>query len=176
LLADLQHELAVHGEFEELSVVLAVAGEPYEIVVIDENSMLALRPLEALPGAAPVAEQIAGLIEYQHRRRGDAALGFGWVLLGRALARRERGRPMHDPDAVISVGGNAGDLPQNPFVRQRLRPERIDLKLRQRSSAVGMRRAGDERHRSDEPHAYDFHDLLPSATRSLPQPSIARVA
>jgi hypothetical protein len=44
LLADLQHELAVHGEFEELSVLLAVAGEPYEIVVVDENSMFALRP------------------------------------------------------------------------------------------------------------------------------------
>src|SRR6516165_722904 len=155
---------------------LPLPAKPYEIVVVDENSMLALRPLEAFPGAAPVAEQIAGLVEYQYRRRGNAALGFGWVLLGRALAWRERGRPVHDPDAVMPVGGDAGDLSQNPFVRQRLRPERIDLKLRQRSSAVGMRRVGEERHRGDEPHAYDFHDLLPSATRSLPQPSIASVA
>src|SRR6266436_4045881 len=79
-------------------------------------------------------------------------------------------------DAVISIGRNAGDLPQNPFVRQRLRPERIDFKLWHRGSAVGMRGAGDERQRGGEPYAHDFHGLLPSATRSLPQQSIARVA
>src|SRR5262249_33611207 len=85
LLADLQHELAVHGELEELSVFLAVAGEPNEIVAVDENPVLALRPLKAVPGTAPVAEQIAGLGQYQHRR-GDAALGFRRILLSRALA------------------------------------------------------------------------------------------
>jgi hypothetical protein len=46
-----------------LSVVLAIAGEPDEIVVVDENPMLALRPLKALGGAAPVAEEVAGLVE-----------------------------------------------------------------------------------------------------------------
>src|SRR5207253_1346418 len=43
-------------------------------------------------------------------------------------------------------------------------------------SALGMCGAGDERQRGDEPYAHDFHGLLPSATRSLPQRSIARVA
>jgi hypothetical protein len=33
LLADLQDELAVHGEFEQLPIPLAVAGEPDEVVV-----------------------------------------------------------------------------------------------------------------------------------------------
>ena len=47
LLADLQHELAVHGELEQLAVLLAVAGEPDEIVVVDEDAVLALRPLVA---------------------------------------------------------------------------------------------------------------------------------
>src|SRR5947209_9329241 len=138
--------------------------------------MFALRPLEAFPRAAPVAKQIAGLIEYQHRRRSDAALGLRWILFGRTLAWRERGRPVHDPDAVISVGRNAGDLSQNPFVRQRLRPKRIDFKLWHRGSALGMCGAGDERQRGDEPYAHEFHGLLPSTTRSLPQRSIARVA
>jgi hypothetical protein len=41
------------------------------------------------------------LLEYQHRLRGDAAIGFGWILFGRALAWRERGRPVHDPDAAV---------------------------------------------------------------------------
>ena len=50
LLADLQHELAVHGELEELAVLLAVAGEPDEIVVVDEDAVLALGPFVAAPG------------------------------------------------------------------------------------------------------------------------------
>src|SRR5262249_524666 len=109
--------------------------------------------------------------------RGHAALRFGWVLLGRTLAWRERGRPVHDPDAVIAVGRDAGDLPQDPFIGQRFRPEGIDLKLRHRESTVlGLCRAGGERHRGGEPHDHDFHIVLPSATRSLPSPSSARVA
>src|SRR5215472_15940099 len=53
LLADLQHELAVHGELEELPVLLAVAGEPDEIVAVDKNPVLALRPLKAFPRGRP---------------------------------------------------------------------------------------------------------------------------
>jgi hypothetical protein len=40
----LQHELTVHGELEELPVLLAVAGEPDEIVAVDENPVLTLWP------------------------------------------------------------------------------------------------------------------------------------
>src|SRR5262249_7652972 len=58
------------------------------------------------------------LPDWSNTSTGGAAaqhLASGWVLLGRTLAWRKRGRPVHDPDAVISVGGDAGDLPQNPF-------------------------------------------------------------
>src|SRR5262249_58912737 len=96
-------------------------------VVVDENPVFALRPLKALAGAAPVAEQVAGLVQYQHRWRGHAALRFGWVLLGGTLAWRERGRPVHDPDAVIAVGRDASDPPQEPIVRQPFRPETHEL-------------------------------------------------
>jgi hypothetical protein len=129
-LADLQDELAVHGELEELAVLLAVAGKPDEIVAVDEDAVLALGPLIALPRSTPVADQVAGLVEQQHRGSGDAAFCFRWILLGRAFARRERSRSMHDPDAIIFVGGNAGNLPEQPVVRQRFGPERIDLELR----------------------------------------------
>jgi hypothetical protein len=57
--ANLQHEIAVHGEFEELSVLLAIARQPDEIAVVDENAVLAFGPLIALPAPAPVAQQIA---------------------------------------------------------------------------------------------------------------------
>ena len=77
-------------ELEQLTVLLAVAGEPDEIIVVDEDAVLALRPLVAGARAAPVAQQIAGLVEHQHRRRGDAALCLRRVLLGGAFARGER--------------------------------------------------------------------------------------
>ena len=64
LLADLQHELAVHGELKELTVLLAIASEPDEVVVVDVNPMLAFWPLVALPGTAPMADEIAGLVEH----------------------------------------------------------------------------------------------------------------
>ena len=37
---------------------------------------------------------------------------------------------MHHPDAIVAVGGEAGDLAQDPVVRQRLGPERINLEHR----------------------------------------------
>ena len=151
-LADLQDELAVHGELEELAVLLAVAGKPDEIVVVDEDAVLALGPLIALPRSAPVAEQVAGLVEHQHRRSGNAAFRFRRILLGRAFARRQRSRSMHDPDAIILVGGDAGDLPEQPVVRQRLGPERIDLELRhawRRSGPARKRRRTPSRRQGD---------------------------
>src|SRR5215467_6482309 len=44
-LADLQHEFAVHRELEQLAVLAAVAGEPDELIAVDENAVLALGPL-----------------------------------------------------------------------------------------------------------------------------------
>jgi hypothetical protein len=77
-----------------LSVLLAVAGEPDEVVVVDENAVLALGPFVARTGTAPMADEVAGLVENEYRRRGDAALRFGRVLLGGTLARGERARPV----------------------------------------------------------------------------------
>ncbi len=128
--ADLQDELAVHRELEQLAVFLAVPGQPDEIAGVDEDAVLALGPLVARPRAAPGKKQVAGLVERQHRRRGDAALAGRRNLLGGPLALGERARPVHDPDGIEAVGRDAGHLPQDPAVRQRLRPERIDLELR----------------------------------------------
>jgi hypothetical protein len=54
-----------------------------------------------------MADEVAGLVENEHRRRGDAALRFGRVLLGGTLARGERARPVNDPDAIGFVGRDA---------------------------------------------------------------------
>jgi hypothetical protein len=37
---------------------------------------------------------------------------------------------VEDPDVVVRIDGHAADLPGDPFVRQRLRPERIGLEDR----------------------------------------------
>jgi hypothetical protein len=56
------------------------------------------------------------------------------------LAVAERARPVHDPDVVVLVDGHARDLAQDPVVRQRLRPERVDLELRHAARSLGRSR------------------------------------
>jgi hypothetical protein len=60
------------------------------------------------------------------------------VLLGGALALIERARSLHDPDAIEAIGPDPGNLAEEPVVRQRLRPERINLKLRHRVFLAGF--------------------------------------
>ena len=126
----MQDELSFHRELEQLPVLLAVTGEPDEVVIVDENPVLALGPFVAQAETAPVADEVARLIKDEDRGSGDAALRFGRVLLGGTLSLSERARPMHDPDTLVFVRGDARDLPQYPIVREHLRPERIDLELR----------------------------------------------
>ena len=58
-----------------------------------------------------MADEVAGLVEDEYRRSGDAALRFGRVLLCGPLARGEGAGPVHDPDAIVFVSRDAGDLP-----------------------------------------------------------------
>ena len=128
-LADLQHEFAVHGELEQLAVGLVVAGEPDEIIVVDIDAVLALGPIVALARTAPMADEIAGLIEDEHRRRRHATLGLRRILLGGAIALGQRARTLHHPDVIEAIDPDAGDLPEDPVVGQRLGPERVDHEL-----------------------------------------------
>ena len=83
--ADLQDKPAIHGELEELAILLAVPGEPDKVSVINEDPMLAFRPLKTRPGTAPIPDKIARLIKDQDWRSGDTAFGLGRVLLGSPL-------------------------------------------------------------------------------------------
>ena len=53
---------------------VAVAADPDVALVVHGDAVVRRRPLEALAGAAPVAQQVAGLVELEHRRRAGAAL------------------------------------------------------------------------------------------------------
>src|SRR5215831_3464492 len=128
--ADLEHELAIHREFKQLAIRLTAAGEPDEIVVVDENTMLRLRPFIAGTRTAPRTHEVAGLVKYEHGWRRDAAPGRTRILLGCPLSLGQRIRALDDPDAIKPIDRDAGDLTKDPVVRKRLRPQCIDLKLR----------------------------------------------
>src|SRR4029077_6375327 len=91
--ADLQGKLAIHGELEELAILLAVTGEPDKIIVINEDTVLAFRPLITRPSTAPMPDKIARLIEHKDGGSGDTAFGLRRVLLGtRSRKVNEAGR------------------------------------------------------------------------------------
>src|SRR5438445_8622944 len=72
-LADLHHELAVGGEFQDRVVVVGIAADPHETFLIHFDAVLAADPLVAFAGTAPGAQQIAVGVELEHRRRRHAA-------------------------------------------------------------------------------------------------------
>jgi hypothetical protein len=48
---------------------------------------------------------------------------FAGAVLAEPIVADQRARTLHDPDAVVSVGRDAGDPAEDPVIRQRLRPE-----------------------------------------------------
>ena len=153
--ADLQDEAAVERELQDLVVLRPVAGEPDEVLGVDVDAVLGLRPLVAGAGAAPVAQRGC-----PHGRRPAPAgrrrsTGRRRVAGGEHLALLERGGAVDDPDVVAAVHGDARDLAEDPVVRQRLRPEGVDLEGRGRVRAVVVRRLlraerrGGQRHHAE---------------------------
>ena len=141
-LADLHQELAVAGELEGVGVAAAVAPDPHVVHVIDEDAVVRRRPFElaALARTAPVADQVAVRIELEHRRRRNAALGERRILRGADLVDRAEGAwrvPVDDPDVIAGVDRDADRRAEDPVVRQRLGPERIDLEARRHRSVAG---------------------------------------
>ena len=87
-LADLHHELAVGGEFQDGVVVVGIAADPDEALLVDLDAVLAADPFIAFAGAAPGAQQIAVGVELEHRRRRHAAFRARRVSAPRPSRRR----------------------------------------------------------------------------------------
>jgi hypothetical protein len=132
--------------------------------------VLALGPVVALPRTAPGLDHVAGEVEHQHRRRLTAAAGPSFV--GRKLALGERAGAVRDPKVVVLVEADAGDLPEQPVVGQRLGKERIDLELRHAADLgdqhriddhhLRQRRRGDQHRQGDaERYGPRIHGILP---------------
>ena len=77
-----------------------------------------------------MSDEVAGLIELQHRRRRRAALRDWRIRGGVQFTRFERSGAMNDPDMVLRVHRNADGLAHDPVVGQRLRPQRVDFEAR----------------------------------------------
>ena len=101
---DLLHELALARELEQHVVgsrrhpdlhVRVVAPDPDVVLVIDVDSVLGVRPLPLIGGAAPGLQELAVLVEFQDRWRGVVFL-FCW----------HRARPVQNPDVVVPVHGD----------------------------------------------------------------------
>src|SRR5262249_21913979 len=99
--------------------------------------------------STPALQEIAGLVEAQHRWRRRAALRFHNTIapLVRALGgigdavkfhRFKRSLAMDDPDMVLRVNGDADDVPHDPMIRQRVGPHRIDFEPGRHLAGSGM--------------------------------------
>ena len=129
---DLHDERAVLRELEHLVIAVAVPGEPDVVVVIDEDPVLVVRPLASqrggtsrgeesrIIGTSPRPEQIAVRVELHDRRRAETAVRPPG--LRPCLVFGEGPGALDDPDAVVPIDGNAGDLADEPPVWQRLWP------------------------------------------------------
>jgi len=129
-MTDLHHERAVAAELENHPVAFARTGEPHEAFGVDGNAVLGCRPVVAGVRTAPCLHEIAGLIEFHHRRRRCATDGARRRQGCAAFVLGERTRPLEHPDVIAVVGEDAADLTQKPVIRQRLRPRRVDGELR----------------------------------------------
>ncbi len=94
-----------------------------------------------------MADQIACLIELQHRRRGGAALRGLRVGAGMQFARFERSGAMDDPHVILRVYRNTDGLAHDPVVRQRFRPQRVHFKARRNDSGRFHHRMSFEQNR-----------------------------
>src|SRR2546428_11251649 len=80
---DLLKELALAGELQQHVVVAfrdvsasarVDAGDPHAVLVVDENAVLGVRPVVSRARSSPCLDELTGLVELDHRRRGVPSL------------------------------------------------------------------------------------------------------
>ena len=148
----------------------SVAADPDVAFVVDRDAVVRNGPVVTLPRSAPVADQIAGLIEFENGWRGFAALRDRRITCGVMLARFERPGPVDDPDVILRVDGHANGLTEYPMIRQWLRPQGIHFKsgrLYSRALQEGQKK---ECHNTDSRIDNALHDETLYAIGALISP------
>src|ERR1700730_18325027 len=121
---DLHQKMSVLLELQNMPVGRRAAPDPDVSIFVHINSVLVLRPIKSLARPAPRLEQMSLLVELEHRRRRNAALRTRWPERSANFVHRKRSGPLQNPDVVLRVHSQSADLPDDPVVRQLLRPER----------------------------------------------------
>ena len=85
---------------------------------------------EVIAGAAPRFHDVAGLVEYEDRRRRHTALGARRIERGGFFVVGHRAWPLEHPDIVLRIDGDAADLAKDPVVGQWPRPIRVNPECR----------------------------------------------
>jgi hypothetical protein len=115
-LAHLHHELAVLRVLQDLGIAAAAAGQPHVVHVVDVDAVLLIHPRIVRSGA-PMAEQIALLVELEDERRRRAAQ----LAEGRLHFLTSEGvrvvTPMHHPHVVLRVHPHAHRGAKHPVIR-----------------------------------------------------------
>ena len=127
-MADLHQKFSALAKLQNLCVTLAITTDPDIAFVIDGNAMVGDRPLVAFSFTAPVANEVAPLIELQNGWSRETARGGRWICQRVSFLLRKRFGPMNDPDVVLSINRDANGRTDAPMVRQWLRPQRVHLK------------------------------------------------
>jgi hypothetical protein len=119
---DLPQEPALAGKLKNVRVLVAAGAEPHVILLIHVDAVLELRPFIALCRSAPRREERTVAVKLKDRRRGAPDRS--------RLVRLQRGRPVDDPYVIAPIYRDADDRADDPVVRQRLGPCRVDTKHR----------------------------------------------
>jgi hypothetical protein len=114
-----------------VGVTRTIATNPHVAFVVDEDPVVRLRPLVALTGSAPGLNEVSFRVELENRRCAFTALtGRRVELCASLVVVQGRGTAMNDPDVVALVHPDPDGGAEEPMIRQRLRPEWVNLEAR----------------------------------------------
>jgi hypothetical protein len=116
VVADLQKEFSSLREFQNIGVLAAIAGDPDVIFVIDKDAVFSVGPLVTGSGSAPSLDKTSGYVEFQDRRRWNAAVGLRWIERSILVVVVETTRTVGDPDVIVRVNEVSADPAEDPIL------------------------------------------------------------
>ena len=99
-----------------------IAANPDVPFVIDVNAVVRHGPVITFARTTPMADQVAGFIEFEYRGRGGAAFRGDWLHGKILLFRLERALTVNHPDVIVRIHGDADHGSDHPVIGQRFRP------------------------------------------------------
>ena len=121
---EIPHELPVAREFED-AVLRRGAADPDESLTVSNHRLQCRGPERVVARTAPGVNHVAVLVQLDDLGSAHAAVDSRRVAISPNLITFGGGSTIQEPDVVLVIHVNTGDLLHAPPVRQRLRPEGI---------------------------------------------------